>query len=109
MENVADYIKQKIKDLMNAQHLTMYSLAKAADLTQTCIANWYSSRNYEPSLSALEKVCEVLGVTLSELFCSDEEEMIPVDQYTKKLFNDWQKLNFMQKDAIKTHIESYLE
>ena len=48
-------------------------------------------------------------MTLSELFCSDEEEMIPVDQYTKKLFNDWQKLNFMQKDAIKTHIESYLE
>ena len=109
MENVADYIKLKIKNLMKAQHFTMYSLAKAADLTQTCIANWYSSRNYEPSLSALGKVCEVLGITLSELFCTEEEEMMPVDKNAKKLLNDWQKLNFAQKEAIRSHIESYLE
>lgn len=109
MEGIVDIVKQKIKILMKAQNYTMYSLAKSADLTQTCIANWYSSRNYEPSISALEKVCDVLGITLSELFCSDKEQMIPVGEESKILFNDWQKLTKAQREAVKIHIESYLQ
>ncbi len=109
MENTADYIKQKIKTLMRTQNFTMYSLAKEADLTQTCIANWYSSRNYEPSISALGKVCDVLGITLSQLFCLDTEQMIPVDEESKILIDDWQKLTKTQREAIKMHIKSYLQ
>lgn len=109
MENTADYIKQKIKTLMRTQNFTMYSLAKEADLTQTCIANWYSARNYEPSLSALEKVCNVLGITLSELFCSEEERMIPVNEEFQMIFDNWQKLTITQREAIIMHIESYLQ
>lgn len=109
MENVSGYIKQRIRVLMEAQHYTMYSLAKAADLTQTCIANWYGSRNYEPSFSALEKICRVFGMTMAEFFCLEEETMIPADEDMKKLFDDWQKLNSTQKDAIKAHIKSYLQ
>lgn len=109
MENVVDSIKQKIKVLMKTQNYTMYSLAKSADLTQTCIANWYSSRNYEPSISALGKVCDVLGITLSQLFCLDTEQMISVDNESKMLIEDWQKLTKAQREAIKMHIESYLQ
>ena len=109
MGNASDYMKQKIRTLMEAQHYTIYSLAKAADLTQTCIANWYSSRNYEPSFSALEKVCRVFGISLAEFFCSEDEAMVPADAELKALFDNWQKLNLVQKEAIKAHIKGYLQ
>ncbi len=37
-------IKAKIKDLMQAKNMSSYSLAQAADLSQTCISNWYGKR-----------------------------------------------------------------
>ena len=49
------------------------------------------------------------GMTMAEFFCLEEETMIPADEDMKKLFDDWQKLNSTQKDAIKAHIKRYLQ
>ncbi len=100
-------IKTKIRELMVARGMTMYSLAQASDLTLSCISNWYSKRNYEPSVGALEKVCAALGISMAELFCSEDEEMIPVDQDLRDLFNIWSKLTPAQKDAIFILLKSY--
>lgn len=101
-------IKTKIKDLMEAKHLSSYSLAQAAGLSQPCISNWYGKRNYEPSISALEKVCEVLEISMAELFCSDKDTLVPISQEFLIVYENWQKLNSTQKAAIISHIESYL-
>lgn len=35
--------------------------------------------------------------------------MIPVDEESKILIDDWQKLTKTQREAIKMHIKSYLQ
>lgn len=86
----------------------MYSLAQAADLTQTCLANWYGKRNYEPSVSALEKVCKAIEISMAQLFCDESENVVPVNEELKEIFVSWQKLTEAQKVAIMAHIRSYI-
>jgi len=101
-------VKTKIKNLMEAKHISTYALAQASDLTQTCIANWYSKRNYDPSIAALEKVCRALNVSMAQLFCKKDEEMICVDKDFKNIYESWLKLSDEQRGVVKTVIESYV-
>lgn len=101
-------VKQKVKELAAARGMSMYSLAQAADLTQTCLANWYGKRNYEPSVAALEKVAKALDVTMAELFCDNTEQMYPLSAETQQLFVDWQKLNEEQKKAVTGIIDCFI-
>jgi len=101
-------IKAKIKDLMQAKNMSSYKLAQAADLSQTCISNWYGKRNYEPSVSALEKICKALDISMAQLFCDEEADMVPISQDFRIVYENWQKLNSSQKSAIISHIESYM-
>ena len=52
MEEVVLTNKLKEKVLLEAEKrgLTLYKLAEMADISHVCIRNWYSKRNYKPSL-----------------------------------------------------------
>lgn len=64
---LVDRVKIKIKELIESKGLSIYELAEKADLTEACIRNWYTKRNYTPSLEAIEKICFALGITEAEL------------------------------------------
>lgn len=100
-------LKCKIKKLIKNRNISIYVLANRADVSDTCIRNWFSKRDYTPSLYTLIKVCEVLGVTLSELFIEENEELYPINEELKTLISEWQKLDNYEKDAVLTHIKSY--
>ncbi len=107
METAAERARKKIKELMTAHGMSAYTLAQEADLTQNCISNWYGKRHYEPSLSSLEKVCAVFGISISELLCNKNETMVPIDNDFKGIYDDWHRLTPQQKQAILLHINSY--
>lgn len=77
--------KRKDKAIDGSTGIDNYKLSQQSDLSQACISNWYTKKKYEPSLSALEKVCIGLGVSMSELFCDENEEMMPVNTETREL------------------------
>lgn len=80
--------------------MTIYSLAQKSDLTTACIQNWYSARNYSPSIDALEKVCGALGITMAELFCDDKQEMMVVNNEQRELLNLWQVLSADKREIL---------
>lgn len=102
-------IKNKIRDIMNEQGYTIYSLSKATELSQTSIANWFNKVNNEPSVSALEKVCKVFGITMAELFATENDVMLPCKEDFKEMYHKWQRLTPMQRNAVKVHIDSYIK
>ena len=53
---------------MEKKGLSVYELAKKADLTEACIRNWYTKRNYTPSLEAIEKICCALDILRQSWF-----------------------------------------
>lgn len=98
-------IKQKIKYILKQQNMSVYSLAAKADLSTACINNWYSKRDYEPSLNALRKICDALNISLAELFY-DGDAVIPADDRAREFFNYWSVLNDEQKDNLIKFIKS---
>ena len=107
MGSAAERAKKKIKELMAAHGMSAYTLAQEADLTQNCISNWYGKRQYEPSLSSLEKVCAVFDISISELLCDEMDALVPIDEDFKQVLESWHQLTPQQKQAILLHIKSY--
>ena len=103
--NIIPKIKEKIEKLMLSQGYKKYSLAEKAEVAYPTIQNWYSNRNYQPSLESLIKVCDVLNISLSQLFLTDEEEIYVVRKEEKELLKHFQLLKEENKELILTLIK----
>ncbi len=58
----------RIKEIAQAKGISMNKLARHADLSILTIRKlWRDDPNYDPSLSTLQKVADVLAVPLQEL------------------------------------------
>ena len=102
-----DNVKRKIKDLMKSQNISIYKLAMDADISDTCIRNWFNSRNYTPSLRSLEKICDTLGYSVVQLLLDEDSIFYPNDEETEKLLSLWNKLKEDQKPIIISLLESF--
>ena len=49
-----------------------YQLAEKSGLTQSTISSWYR-KNMIPSIVSLEKICNAVGITLSQFFSTDDD------------------------------------
>lgn len=61
-------VKDKIKELIVQHNISIYDLAQKSDLTEACIRNWFTKRNYTPSLEAIEKISKAFRIAPFELF-----------------------------------------
>lgn len=55
-----------LKDLAASRGLTLYQLAKAADIDHRYIYNW-DKQNYRPKIRNLLKLCNVLNIDINSL------------------------------------------
>ena len=108
MDGVAK-VKWRIKDYMSQKEISIYELAKKADLTEACIRNWYTKRSYTPSLEAIIKVSKALDVPAADLFREDDNEQIYVTKEERELLMDWSMLNDKQKSAVRSVIDSFMD
>ena len=84
---------------------TEYTLAKNSELSQSTISSWYR-KDLEPSLASLEKICNGLGITLSQFFSSDEYA-VSLSQEQTELLKTWEKLSPEQRSALLALIVSF--
>ena len=105
---LVERIKARIKDIIEQKGISIYNLAANADLTEACIRNWYTKRNYTPSLEAIEKICKALDISVAELVCEDDEEMMPVTETERALLQNWIKLEEKQKKVILIQMDAFL-
>ena len=92
-------VKEKIKKLISARGISIYDLAQKADLTEACIRNWFTVRNYTPSLEALEKISKAFDISPFELLC-DDDEIMPATPENKEFLSKFNLLTKEQKDAL---------
>ncbi len=108
MDGVAK-VKWRIKDYMSQKEISIYELAKKADLTEACIRNWYTKRSYTPSLEAIIKVSKALDVPVADLFREDDNEQFYVTKEEKELLMDWSILSDKQKCAVRSVIDGFMD
>ena len=66
----------RIKELMDERGFTQYRLSKTSGIPYSSINSLFSKNN-NPSISTLEKICAGLGITLSEFFADYESNTNP--------------------------------
>lgn len=101
-------VKERIKNIIEQRGISIYNLAANADLTEACIRNWYTKRNYTPSLEAIEKICLALDISVAELMREEDEKMMPVTETERLLLESWMRLEEKQKKVILMQMDAFL-
>lgn len=106
--NLVERVKFRIKELIEIKRISIYELAEKSDLTEACIRNCYTKRNYTPSLEAIEKICRAFDISESELVRRDDEELVPMTEKEKLLLKNWLLLDEKQRNLILMQIDAFL-
>lgn len=89
--------QEKIRQIMNVRGWSEYRLAKESGVPQSTISNIFN-RNYQPSISSLELICNSFGITLSQFFADGNFVELTDEQY--EFFQRWAALDPEQKRLI---------
>ena len=87
-----------ITQYRQARGWTEYQLAEKSGLPQSTISSWYR-KNMIPTVPSLEKICNAFGITLSQLFAT-EDTLVSLTPSQQKLIEAWTKLNEDQQAVI---------
>lgn len=63
-----EVVIQRILNLIDEHNLTINSLSTACGLTQSTLNNIVSGRNKTTTISTIKKICDGLGITITEFF-----------------------------------------
>ena len=97
-------VLERITELRENRQWTEYQLAEHSGLTQSTISSWYR-KNILPTLPSLERICTAFGITLSQFFYEDSNEMLIINPKQKKLLENASKLNDVQIDSLIIFLE----
>ena len=101
-----NYILQKLQTMMDERGWSYYKLAKEADMPISTVRNIFRN-SYCPSFVTLLKICDGLGITLSQFFM-DEQNYVELSPEQKELLSIYDLLTSHQKETVKAFIKGML-
>lgn len=96
---------ERIRFLLRERGWSVYRLAQAAEIPQSTLANLFM-RNNVPTIPTLERICDALGITLSEFF-AEATTLSPETQLNLRMDKKWNTLNPAQKQLILEVMEQF--
>ena len=87
----------RLKALIEEKHLTIYKVTELAELSENTIYNWYN-KGAEPTVRALQAVCSILGVSISQLFA--ENELDQLSSQENNLIKKFRKLSESKRKVV---------
>ena len=82
-----NYLVDRIEELIKERGLSRYQLAKLAGMAESSISNLLN-RGSVPTVYTIEKICNGLGITLSQFF-SKADEYPDLSKEQKELLDVW--------------------
>ena len=98
-------VLKKIIDLREERHWTEYRLAEEAEMTQSTISAWFRKNNL-PSIPSLERLCDAFGITLSQFFLEEDEQVSFLTEKQLELIHHAAKLDDKQFEALLTFLKT---
>ena len=98
------YIIKRLDELKTKYNWTNYQLAKECGLSESTIKNIYN-RNSLPHIDTLEAICNGFGLSLSQFLLEDDENLVPLNEEQREMFEDWKMMTEKEKHLIKEFIE----
>ena len=89
---------ERIKETMNKKGIKQIELAKALDLGKTTINAWFNN-NTDPKTEQLERIAEVLDISI-EYLVTGEEKQEHINGDERKLLEQYRSANNTGKTRI---------
>lgn len=93
-----DAIK-RIDQLMAERNWTDYRLSMESGLSSSTIANIHR-RNTIPSIATLEAICHAFGISLSQFFADENNNIVQLNDEQFAFFKKWTTLTNAQKEIL---------
>ena len=68
--NVGQAVRERIAELCEEKHITINKLANISGITQSTLNNIMSGRNNSTTISTIQKICDGLEITVTDIFDS---------------------------------------
>ena len=92
-------ILQRIVTLREERHWSEYMLAEKSGITQSTISAWYR-KGILPTIPSLSRICDAFGITLSQFFLEENEEVSFLSKNQLELIHNAAKLDSGQFEAL---------
>lgn len=102
-----DAIK-RIDQLMAERNWSDYKLSMESGLSSSTIANIHR-RNTVPSIATLEAICHAFGISLSQFFAEENNNIVQLSDEQFSFFKKWTTLTNAQKEIIDALINEFKE
>ncbi len=96
------YITNRIKELCDRKQMSMYALSKKTGISQSSLSN-LMKRGSTPTFYTLDRICEGLGITLSQFFAGDIENL-DLSSEQKRVLQIWESLTDREKEAVEIYV-----
>lgn len=85
---------------MEERGWTKYKLAKECGTSLSSVSNMFRRHN-EPTVSTLENICNAFGITMSQFFDYDSDQLtVHLLPEQKDMFDKWLNLTADQKEIL---------
>lgn len=96
----------KLETLMSQKQWTVYRLAKESCIPYSSLNNLFQ-RNTEPTLPTLRKICEGLGISLSDFFSDETTRTVTeFSSEERKLVTLYHNLRNQDKKLLMTYAQA---
>lgn len=103
---IEDQIIERIQELCKRKHISLYRLAKNAELPYSSLNNILHRRTC-PTVTTLERLCKGLNISLSEFFDFEiyplRNEALTLEE--EELLNKYKNLSIRKRELLHAYID----
>lgn len=92
-------ILERIRNLMDEKNMSENALSKKCDLPQSTINSLFVKNNV-PTLPTLIKICQGLGVTVTQLLLEDGDDTVVLNSNQLELIKYWNSLSEANQNVL---------
>lgn len=96
------YITNRIRELCDKKQMSMYALSNKTGISQSSLSN-LMKRGSTRTFYTLDKICDGLGITLSQFFSGDMEKL-ELSSEQKRVLETWESLSDKEKAAVEIYV-----
>ena len=99
-------IIERINELLEFNHWSIYKLAQKANLSYSSLNNIFNRKTC-PSIITLEKICNGFDISLSEFFNFQENPLRStiLTEEQQDLINSYESLSGKDKELLKAYLQ----
>ena len=98
-------VAARLKQLMDERGMNVYALAQASGVSWQTVKNIFILTS-NPSVGTLTKICNGLGVTMSQFFATEEEGIVfTLTAKQQRVLNRWNSLSEEQQKVFEDMLD----